>query len=294
MNTGTRKERTVAGITAFILLVSVVSSVYFMGTNSTIKARLNDERLKNELLLSEKLSINKELYQTVDRMHIINDNRMESEELLAQTYLKLTEKEKELERVKMENAKVKDLRAQLTNLWEVQDDFLHQITVLKMQNETLKEEDSKQQESITLWQLERDDYMQQIRAASANSMIKADNHQVDAFKYTTKEKSTVKAKRTKKLVFIIDVPQNIASDISFNLTTPNGKVITNKSKNLSWKATNNDESLLASNNQFENEVIASNEVKLTYTPIIKMKPGIYKIGILHKGKNIGNCRVRLE
>lgn len=294
MNTGTREERTVAGITAFILLVSVVSSVYFMGTNLTIKARLNDERLKNELLLSEKLSLNKELYQTVDQIHVINDNRIASEELLAQANLKLTEKERELERIKMENAKLKDLREQLTDVREVQDDFMHQITVLKMQNETLENENFEQQESMMLWQLERDDYMKQIKAATANSMIRADNHQVDAFKYTTKEKSTVKAKRTKKLVFIIDVPQNIASDIGFNLTTPNGKVITNKSKNLSWKVVNNDDSLLASINHFDNEVIASNEVKLTYTPIIKMKPGVYKIGILHKGKNIGNCRVRLE
>ena len=294
MNTGTRKERTVAGITAFILLASLVSSVYFMGTNSTIKGRLNEERLKNELLLSEKLSLNKELYQAVDRIHVINDNRMESEELLAQANLRLTEKERELERIKMENAKVKDLRKQLVDVREVQDDFMHQITVLQMQNETLENEKLEQQESITLWQSEREDYIKQIKAATANSMIRADNHQVDAFKYTTKEKSTVKAKRTKKLVFIIDVPQNIASDIGFNLTTPNGKVITNKSKNLSWKVVNNDDSLLASINQFDNEVIASNEVKLTYTPITKMKPGVYKIGILHKGNNIGNCRVRLE
>ncbi len=294
MNTGTRKERTVAGITAFILLASVVSSVYFMGTNSTIKVRLNDERLKNELLLSEKLSLNKELYQAVDRIHVINENRLESEELYAHASLKLTEKEKELARIKMENAKVKDLREQLTDVREMQDDFMHQITVLKMQNETLENENFEQLESMSLWQLEREDYMKQIKAATANSMIRVDNHQVDAFKYTTKEKSTVKAKRTKKLVFIIDVPQNIASDIGFNLTTPNGKVITDKSKNLSWKVVNNDDSLLASINQFDNEVVASNEVKLTYTPIIKMKPGVYKIGILHKGKNIGNCRVRLE
>jgi len=294
MNTGTRKERTVAGITAFILLASVVSSVYFMGTNSTIKVRLNDERLKNELLLSEKLSLNKELYQAVDRIHVINENRLESEELYAQASLKLTEKEKELARIKMENAKVKDLREQLTDVREMQDDFMHQITVLKMQNETLENENFEQLESMSLWQLEREDYMKQIKAATANSMIRIDNHQVDAFKYTTKEKSTVKAKRTKKLVFIVDVPQNIASDIGFNLTTPNGKVITDKSKNLSWKVVNNDDSLLASINQFDNEVIASNEVKLTYTPIIKMKPGVDKIGIFHKGKNIGNCRVRLE
>ena len=294
MNTGTRKERTVAGITAFILLASVVSSVYFMGTNSTIKVRLNDERLKNELLLSEKLSLNKELYQAVDRIHVINENRLESEELLAQANLKLTEKGRELAGIKMENAKVKDLREQLTDVREMQDDFMHQITVLKMQNETLENENFEQLESMSLWQLEREDYMKQIKAATANSMIRIDNHQVDAFKYTTKEKSTVKAKRTKKLVFIVDVPQNIASDIGFNLTTPNGKVITDKSKNLSWKVVNNDDFLLASINQFDNEVVASNEVKLTYTPIIKMKPGVYKIGILHKGKNIGNCRVRLE
>lgn len=294
MNTGTRKERTVAGITALILLASVVLNVYFMGTVSTIKIRLNDERLKNELLLSEKLSLNKELHQTAGHINVINDNRSESEELLNQASLVLAEKEKEIAHLKMENTRVKNLKEQLTDAREIMDDFLHQITVLQMQNETLENQNIEHLESMTLWQLERDDSVKQINAATANSMIRADNHQVDAFKYTTKEKSTVKAKRTKKLVFVIDVPQNIAFDIGFNLTTPNGKIITNESKNLFWKVVNNDDSLLASINQFDNEVIASNEVKLTYTPIIKMKPGVYKIGIFHKGKNIGNCRVRLE
>lgn len=61
MKTGTRKERIVARITAAIFIVVVVANVYLMGTNATLKSRLNDEKLKNELLLSENLTVAKEM-----------------------------------------------------------------------------------------------------------------------------------------------------------------------------------------------------------------------------------------
>lgn len=65
MKTSTRKERIVARITAGIFIVVVVANVYLMGTNATLKSRLNDEKLKNELLLSENLSLAKEMQEGV-------------------------------------------------------------------------------------------------------------------------------------------------------------------------------------------------------------------------------------
>lgn len=65
MKTGTRKERIVARITAGIFVVVVVANVYLMGTNATLKSRLNEEKLKNELLLSENLSLAKEMMKGV-------------------------------------------------------------------------------------------------------------------------------------------------------------------------------------------------------------------------------------
>lgn len=65
MKTNTRKERIVARITAGIFVVVVVANVYLMGTNATLKSRLNEEKLKNELLLSENLTLAKEMMKGV-------------------------------------------------------------------------------------------------------------------------------------------------------------------------------------------------------------------------------------
>ena len=61
MKIETRKEKMITRITAGIFIVVVVLNVYLIGTNATLKNRLNDEKLKNELLLSEKLMLAKEM-----------------------------------------------------------------------------------------------------------------------------------------------------------------------------------------------------------------------------------------
>jgi len=80
MKTSTRKERIVARITAGIFVVVVVANVYLMGTNATLKSRLNDEKLKNELLLSENLSLAKEMQEGVPESE--NKELQESTETL--------------------------------------------------------------------------------------------------------------------------------------------------------------------------------------------------------------------
>jgi hypothetical protein len=289
---GTKK---IAAIVALIILFAAVfTAVYFVSRNVELKRGQNTEKLKNETLLSEKLALDKEIIQFKDEISLLNGKNAQTDKLLAETRLKLSEKEQAIARLQKENATVKGLKKQLADLREMHEDFMHQITVLKMQNETMESENKKLQNSIASLENEKDDLMKQVELAQAESIMKADNYQVDVSKNINKEKLTVKAKRTKKMSVIVDVPKEMAAGVSFNLTTPDGKVITEKSKTLSWKVVNSDQTLTASLNPLDDNLIVTHQVKLTYTPTSKLKPGVYKIGILNKGKNIGNCRVQLR
>lgn len=281
-------------VAAIILFAAVLTTGIFISKNMELKHGLNDQKLKNESLLSEKLALDKEINQFKNEINSLSGKSAQTDKLLAETRLKLSEKEQAFAHLLKENSTVKGLQKQLAELRDLHEDFMHQISVLKMQNETMETENQNLHNTIASLELERDDLMKQVELAQAESFMKADNYQVDASRNINKEKLTVKAKRTKKMSVIIDVPQDLAANLGFNLTTPDGKVITEKSKTLSWKVVNNDETLTASLNSKDDNLIVTHQVKLTYTPTSTMKPGVYKIGILNKGKNVGNCRVQLR
>lgn len=281
-------------VAAIILLAAVITTGTFISKNMTLKSGLNDEKLRSESLLSEKLALDKEIVQFKNAINLLKGKNADTEKLLAETQVKLANKEKEIAGLYKENASVKSLKKQLAEVRAMNEDFMHKVTVLEMKNENLEAENKKLQNSIASLENEKEELLKQIDLAQAESFIKADNYQIDVSKNINKEKLTVKARRTKKMSVIIDVPKNLASDIGFNITTPDGKVITEKSKTLSWKVVDSDKTLTASLNPFDDNLIVTHQVKLTYTPTSKMKPGVYKIGILNKGNNIGNCRVQLR
>ena len=294
-NIETGGTKRIAAIVALIILFSAVSTaVYFVSRNVEIKHELNNEKLKSESLLSEKLALDKEIVQFKDALNLLKGKNADTEKLLAETQAKLSNKEKEIAGLYRENTSVKSLKKQLAEVRALNEDFMHKVTALQMQNENLEAENKKLQNAIASLENEKDDLMKQIELAQTVSKLKADNYQVDIYKNINKEKFTFKAKRTKKLSVIIDVPKDIASNIGFNLTTPDGKVITEKSKTLSRKVIVSEKTLTASLNPVRDDLIVTHQVKLTFTPTSKLKPGVYKFGILNNGNNIGNCRVQLR
>lgn len=289
------KEKIIAGSLTVLLLAAVVTGSIFFKSNVSLKSNLSESKLRAESLLSEKLALDKEIVQFKDAMEALKGKNEQTDKILTETQKKLAEKERAYATVAKENAQVKNLKKQMAEVKEMKDNLMKQVDALNAQNNTLLAENKKLQSSVLALQEEKSGLLKQLEMAKTESLTKPDNFLVETYKNAKKDRLTFKSKRTKKIDVLFDMPQEYSSGISFNITTPDGKVITEKDKSLSWKFINDsDKNLTASINPFAGDLTVSTQVKLTYTPTEKMKPGEYKIGILKQGQKIGNCRVRLK
>jgi hypothetical protein len=110
------------------------------------------------------------------------------------------------------------------------------------------------------------------------------------------QKQTIKAKSTKKLLTTIDVPSN-AENLSFKITSPDGKELGEKQGALSVKVMRDSakkpQAFYAATN---NSVAGHNykRVELTFAPTAKLTSGIYTIDVLNDNLSIGSLQVKLK
>lgn len=295
METSVRTKKMIANVIAIVMVLAIISSIYFMITDKDIKKDLNGEKLKNEQLLSEKLAVDKEINQLKQTIQSLNGENAEVESLLASTKIKLAEKEKEIAGILKQNANVKSLQKQLTEIRQMKENLVKQVQELDARNQKLLAENQDLQNSVQRLTRENNDMAKQMETLKAQNLVKVDNYQVEAFRNVKKERITVRARRAKMIAITLDVPKEFAQDISFSITTPEGKIINEKDKSISWEIIPQDQYMMASLNSFGDELKLTNQVILTYHPTSRLKAGIYKIGIKNKqGEVLGNCRMHLK
>ena len=258
------------------------------------KTDLDNAKLQNELLLSEKLALDKEILHYEDAMNILKEKNERSEKLFTEWQRKLTDRETAYSELAKENARTKSLKKQLAENNNINEDLLKKMKDLNHENSSQLADNARLKNSLLTHQGEKEELMKQLDAAMTAHVIKPDNYMVETHMNLKKDRLTYNAKRIKKLTLVLDMPMDHSTEISFNITTPEGKVITEKNKMLTWKFISNDKNLTASINPFDDELQASSQIKLTYTPTSKLQPGEYKIAVMKSGQNIGNCRVRLR
>ena len=258
------------------------------------KTDLDNAKLQNELLLSEKLALDKEILHYEDAMNILKEKNERSEKLFTEWQRKLTDRETAYSELAKENARTKSLKKQLAENNNMNEDLLKKMKDLNHENSSQLADNARLKNTLLTHQGEKEELMKQLDAAMTAHVIKPDNYMVETHMNLKKDRLTYNAKRIKKLTLVLDMPMDHSTEISFNITTPEGKVITEKNKMLTWKFISNDKNLTASINPFDDELQASSQIKLTYTPTSKLQPGEYKIAVMKSGQNIGNCRVRLR
>lgn len=294
MRTPVAKEKINAFVAGIILLSAVITGFVSMHSISKLKEGLNNERLRNESLLSEKLLLDKEIFRTSNEMNLLKQENARNGKIIDETRLRLTEKERLFANLQKENAKVKKLQKQLSTEKALNDELQNNVNQLNALNALLQSENQQLQNNITQLDTECTEYKKHLEVARLEALRKADNFQVDIYKNVKRDVPTLKAKKMKMMSVMVDVPKELLTSVTFDIKTPDGKVINEKNKSLSWKVMSNDATLTASLKGFTDDFTVTRQVKLTYAPTSKMEPGIYKIGILENGNNIGNCIVRLR
>lgn len=283
------KEKVIAGTLTILLFASVLAGLFFFKENFSLKTSLDVSKLRNESLLSEKLGLEKAILQFKKELNDLKGKNSELDKILADANRKLSEKERTIANLTAENSTTKNLKKQLAEVNELRAELQRQIDVLNAQNNNLIAENRSLQNSLTAMEDKNNSLQKLLNEAND----RPDNFMVESYKNVKKNKLTLNAKRTKKITVLFDLPQEYISGVSFNITTPEGKVITDKDNSLLTWEVQESVNLIASIKPVDGELNVTSQVKLTYTPKSKLTSGEYKIGVVKDNKKIGNVRVRL-
>jgi len=287
MKTIEQRERRITAIAVIILIAGLISTGIFYTVNRSQSKNLNDEKLKSEMMLSEKLALQKEIETFRNQINSLSGKNSELDKLLAETSKKLSEKEAQLSRVVRENGNIKTLKKELADLNKMKKDFESQVLTL---NESIRKLNSEKDAlNQTIASLQEENKQLAANYEILNSMT-ADNYLVETTK--KKDRLTVVAKRTKKITVSFKVPENIIEDISFKIIKPDGKTVEGKDNGVACRIVNEDEGLTASING--GAIKVSKKIEMTYEPKEKQKPGLYQIEMYNGEKYIGTCNVKLR
>jgi len=284
--TTNKRKIAITGALAVLLVSFIVSAVYF-NKNRSLGKDLDNEKLKSELTLSEKLLAEKEVASLRNQLASLKGTNAEIDKILAETTKKLNDKEAELLKIQRENSKVKSLKKQLDEIAQLKNDLEKQLNAVNANLARVNSENEKLNKSITDLRAENEELAQNLKILSS---LTADNFLVETTR--GKGKLTVKAKRTNKIAVSFAVPANVTEKLSFIITKPDGKQITDNDKAISFNVIDNDENLYASTNN--DDIKVSKKIEMVYQPKEKLRPGTYKIEIYNGNKYVGASNVRLR
>jgi myosin heavy subunit len=277
-------------IVGTLFLLSLIGLIFFSASNSSNKKGFNQEKIRNETLLSEKLNLDKQISKNKDEMIELKGYNEQLNKNLSQVNESLSNKEKEIAKLSKDNKRVKSLQKQLADIRKSKSDLEKKIDALNLALNQLKNERTDLNDKLNVVQNENKKLIEQNQILQ--SMV-ANNYRIESLKKKNNQ-LTIKAKRTKKLFIGFDVPETNTSDINFKITTPKGKVLSGKNDGITYKITDGVQNLTAS---ISNETITPMQLKrveMTYLPNEKLIGGIYKIEIFSKESFVGSCQIRLK
>lgn len=235
------KEKLIAGGAVILLIVALIGTGIYYSSNKSLTKNLNSEKLKSEMMLSEKLELQKEMEAFKNRISALMGRNSELDQFLSSTTQKLLDKQAELNRIKRENGNIKQLKKELADLGQMKRDFESRLLALNESIQKLNAEKNALNQTIASLQ---EDNKQLAENLEILSSMTADNYLVETTK--RKDRLTVVAKRTKKIAVTFKVPDNVVEDITFKIMKPDGKVVEGKDKGIAYRVVNGDEGLVAS------------------------------------------------
>ncbi|HYQ59339.1 MAG TPA: hypothetical protein VEP89_18475, partial [Draconibacterium sp.] len=133
--------------------------------------------------------------------------------------------------------------------------------------------------------------------SSDNSILKAmisDNYRTEALK-GKRDKLTVVAKKTSKLMMSFDMPEIYSEKIYFKVVTPDGKEYSLDGDMIAnVKTVSNGDGLMASIIPNAAGPVGTQRVEMTYQPLKKLSEGVYLFSIYNEDRLLGSTQLRLK
>lgn len=293
-NSNSKIKLAAAGVTV-LLFISLFTAGYFFTGNKSITKELNNEKLKTESLLSQKLQLEKEMEKFRKDIAALNGQNTDLDRLLKQTTQTLDQKEKQIKRLSDDNMGLVKFRKEVVELRKLKAQFENQLMAmnadlskLRQENDLLKNENSDAKNRIAGLQNENKTLKSNLDLVSSM----ANNSLSEAVKKNNK--MTVSARRARKIQLAFDLPQKSLSGLEFKVTSPNDKIFSSGDGSISHKLLINDGNPVASLDPQTGYYELTQRVLMEYAPKSRMEKGIYKVDVYNQGTLISRMLVKLK
>lgn len=288
-----RKESVIATIVTVVILTLMGAGLYFFSGKNVAEKLLSEQKLKTERMLSEKLTLSKEIEQLKkDIQAKTNVNSKMDKEMIAMQK-QLSQKESQLKQLDQSITEAQRYKKQLAELAKNKELTDQELAVLQEQLKALQ-----QQNNDMLYDLAvlKEDNNELAEKNALLSQMMANNYELEAL--TKKDKLTIKSKRTKEIIAGFDVPIGMSEQLKFTITSPDGKkVASNSSKTITYAVNENVEAntvIVASTLNTVSPTDFTKRVTLSYKPDHKIERGIYHIEIYAEDQYVGSAQIRLK
>ena len=289
MKNAIQNPKVIAGTVTFLFAIALIGLIAYHNANRSLEDGLNNERLKSERILSEKLALDKEINKLKQSITSLQGKNTDLDKMLANTSAKVAAKEQELNRMNKENSSLKQYKKQHDDIQKIKNDLEAQVIALNNALSTANKDNESLKRSVAELQLKNkslSDELTQIQIASLDDM------RVEAF---NKSKLTVSAKKTKKLDINFIIPAQYAtSDLQFKIYDPNGQQRSQTDGTIALLETK-EAPILTADASDKLYLKQTKQVKMEYKPKKKLTAGIYRIEVSNnENKYLGSLQVRLR
>ena len=292
----------IAAAATLLLAGAIITTLFFSKANNSLKEQLSTEKLNSEKLLSEKLELkknvdraNKDIDQFKTDINILQGTNTRLDLLLAASRKSLSEKLAEINRLQQANADKKVIEKELVELRNMKQHDERQIAAMSSQLKTVSADDSALTEKNNALRERVGTLEMQNRELGANNellkIMAADNYLIDGTR-GSKDKPTLIARKTNKLVLSFVVPEDLSPNLRFNIISPDGVAIDETDIHITTTLLTPDENpkVVGTAN---GGVKLGKSIRMEYNPRRKFSRGIYKIEVFNNENYMGSCQVRL-
>ena len=277
------KFRIIIASLIVLLVMSITGLFLLQRSNKSLHSELDQQRLKSEALLSEKLLVEKDLERTKQSNENLEDDKFNLARTLEHKVEVVSTQTAENKRIKKALRFAEEtLEAERAASKDLKDKLADGEGELKNVTKVMSD-------SIAMLQSNIASLQHSLNEAILTSI---DQTQVTGLKKRN-GRITSKARAVNKLVANVRVP-GVLSDLNFVVEGPDGSVISDREGTVAAQVVNEDETFTASARESGYQTLQPQTVQITYTPENKLRPGTYTLKIFNNSKYVGSMKVELR
>jgi len=274
------------GVAVVLLLGAIAWGGWNVRENRGLEKSLDQEKLRVEALLSEKLLVEKDLAANEEKIgELFRKNEMLARQL-----------EEAGNANKLKDGSIQQLQSQVGSNKKKYADLLASNTQLENRLTLLGQQIKQMQDDKLAASIEQESLRSQVDNLKRELAMAHSAYYDRALVETTRgknDKLVVKASRAKKLKATIMIPGNL-KEVQFQIFDPSGNLISASADNgtLAVQITDGDHTVASATNSSTGQTYK--QAEMTFLPKKKLVKGIYRIEVLSENLTVGSLQMRLR